>query len=576
MPNEISTEGNDGSPCGSPRSDGHVEKKLTSRFRGVCWNRKNKRWQAAINHASKYIYLGSFVSEENAAKAFDQAAVKLRGHIAKTNFPKSDYQDEMSWHEALIQTGKATETVLNNPRCLRDKGDMPMGMAQLVGTLTTPPFLSHPPCNFSQSVYHHQTVGRVEPLHGRVIGTQGQPVINGASPMYCYNNPGDVAIGTMPMSCGVFGDNRSELLSPASEALTSAPFGLSNPAVRMEPTMGRPWLGVMPQDAQLTHVFQSPQNAFAMGYVRPDAVRTEVVVYDGHYMHDVGSFSSKDDAAQASQSLLKIVDKFSAANVSQPASETRRSPSQGRASTEASTQVHESLESDPGLVCSEELEGKSPFEVPPGSRPSFDTEDADDDRLDIPQKFDRPTIDIAQRGLKGKTNSAPLDPKSGSLEQRMGSLLHLEQTFSVGRLNGLAPAAPTSSCRPGGYKSESSVRVITSQTLKSGSLQNILSLFHSIKKDDSEDEAVDTPFSVQEPAHELSLSCSQGLPPTSTPVLANYPQPYLSIQHSEQMSLYVSDGPEHCSPFLKRKPGEMILQNQACKKLKAHASQNMS
>eukprot|EP00197_Chlamydomonas_leiostraca_P016015 CAMPEP_0202884360 /NCGR_PEP_ID=MMETSP1391-20130828/40848_1 /ASSEMBLY_ACC=CAM_ASM_000867 /TAXON_ID=1034604 /ORGANISM="Chlamydomonas leiostraca, Strain SAG 11-49" /LENGTH=84 /DNA_ID=CAMNT_0049567533 /DNA_START=136 /DNA_END=387 /DNA_ORIENTATION=+ len=24
-------------------------KPLTSKFRGVCWNRKNKRWQAAIN-----------------------------------------------------------------------------------------------------------------------------------------------------------------------------------------------------------------------------------------------------------------------------------------------------------------------------------------------------------------------------------------------------------------------------------------------------------------------------------------------------------------------------------------------
>ena len=64
-----------------------AEKKLTSRFRGVCWNKKNKRWQAAINHAGKYIYLGSFVHEEDAAKAFDQAAVKLRGHLAKTNFP---------------------------------------------------------------------------------------------------------------------------------------------------------------------------------------------------------------------------------------------------------------------------------------------------------------------------------------------------------------------------------------------------------------------------------------------------------------------------------------------------------
>lgn len=28
---------------------------------GVCWNKKNRRWQAAINSSGKYIYLGSFV-----------------------------------------------------------------------------------------------------------------------------------------------------------------------------------------------------------------------------------------------------------------------------------------------------------------------------------------------------------------------------------------------------------------------------------------------------------------------------------------------------------------------------------
>jgi len=28
---------------------------------GVCWNKKNKRWQAAINSSGKYIYLGSYV-----------------------------------------------------------------------------------------------------------------------------------------------------------------------------------------------------------------------------------------------------------------------------------------------------------------------------------------------------------------------------------------------------------------------------------------------------------------------------------------------------------------------------------
>jgi hypothetical protein len=67
---------------------------LTSKFTGVCWNKKNKRWQASINSGGKYLYLGSFTSEVEAAKVFDQAAIQLRGRDTKLNFPLEDYLDE--------------------------------------------------------------------------------------------------------------------------------------------------------------------------------------------------------------------------------------------------------------------------------------------------------------------------------------------------------------------------------------------------------------------------------------------------------------------------------------------------
>lgn len=78
-------------------------KKLSSRYRGVCWNKKNRRWQAAINSSGKYLYLGSYVSEEEAARAFDRAAVRIRGKKARINFRFEDYADEdlESWHTDL-------------------------------------------------------------------------------------------------------------------------------------------------------------------------------------------------------------------------------------------------------------------------------------------------------------------------------------------------------------------------------------------------------------------------------------------------------------------------------------------
>lgn len=66
-------------------------KKPSSRYIGVCWRKKDNRWVAQITHLKKSHYLGEFALEEQAARAFDVAAIEFRGRRTRLNFPYSDY-----------------------------------------------------------------------------------------------------------------------------------------------------------------------------------------------------------------------------------------------------------------------------------------------------------------------------------------------------------------------------------------------------------------------------------------------------------------------------------------------------
>ena len=57
----------------------------TSKYKGVRWREKRRKWVAQITVNEKTIHLGHFDDEIEAAKAYDQAALKYHGDFAWLN-----------------------------------------------------------------------------------------------------------------------------------------------------------------------------------------------------------------------------------------------------------------------------------------------------------------------------------------------------------------------------------------------------------------------------------------------------------------------------------------------------------
>ena len=82
----------------SPARSRGPEKKprgRSSRFRGVTFYKRTGRWESHIWDTScgTQLYLGGFSTEEEAARTYDTAALRLRGKEATLNFRESDYEE---------------------------------------------------------------------------------------------------------------------------------------------------------------------------------------------------------------------------------------------------------------------------------------------------------------------------------------------------------------------------------------------------------------------------------------------------------------------------------------------------
>jgi len=58
----------------------------SSKYKGVFWNKANKKWSATIHKGDMRMYLGGFKKEIDAARAYDQTAAEFFGEFAYLNF----------------------------------------------------------------------------------------------------------------------------------------------------------------------------------------------------------------------------------------------------------------------------------------------------------------------------------------------------------------------------------------------------------------------------------------------------------------------------------------------------------
>ena len=62
-----------------------MDKRNKSGYRGVCWNKKDKKFKVTIQHNNCQIHLGMYSDILEAAQSYNKAAIKYHGEFARLN-----------------------------------------------------------------------------------------------------------------------------------------------------------------------------------------------------------------------------------------------------------------------------------------------------------------------------------------------------------------------------------------------------------------------------------------------------------------------------------------------------------
>lgn len=71
-------------------SNAPKNRRNTSGYKGVSFDRCSGKWHARFRHLGKKLYAGQYATAEEAARAYDAAILPLRGEFAVLNFPAPD------------------------------------------------------------------------------------------------------------------------------------------------------------------------------------------------------------------------------------------------------------------------------------------------------------------------------------------------------------------------------------------------------------------------------------------------------------------------------------------------------
>ena len=94
-------------------------RRTTSRFKGVCWDKRRGKWKAYIKKDQVMRNIGMFRDELAAAQAYDEAARELFGEHARTNFPDGVdawlSKEAHASHEEHVPGGRPSEVIRPAP-----------------------------------------------------------------------------------------------------------------------------------------------------------------------------------------------------------------------------------------------------------------------------------------------------------------------------------------------------------------------------------------------------------------------------------------------------------------------------